>query len=57
MQNTETTSGVDWIEDAISKKLFKYYSYSDFNNFHKLGHGHFGVVHRPNLCTKIFQKF
>ena len=53
-QDSECIGEIDWIEDAINKKLFKYYNYSDFTNFHELGYGAFGVVHRVNW--KIFDQ-
>ena len=38
----------DWIEDAISRKLIKYYEYEYFSNFKEIGSGGFGRVHRAN---------
>ncbi|GBC01751.1 hypothetical protein RclHR1_04310012 [Rhizophagus clarus] len=29
----------EWIEDAISKKLIKYYEYKDFSNIQEIGTG------------------
>jgi hypothetical protein len=33
-----------WIEDAISKKLVKYYEFEQFNNIQEIGYGNFGKV-------------
>ena len=38
----------NWIEDAISRKLIKYYEYKYFSNFKEIGSGGFGKVHRVN---------
>ncbi|GBC07561.1 hypothetical protein RclHR1_07530010 [Rhizophagus clarus] len=37
---------VNWIEDAISKKLIKYYDYKHFNDIQDIGSGGFGQVSR-----------
>jgi hypothetical protein len=37
---------VNWIEDAISRKLIKYYDYEHFNNIQDIGTGEFGQVSR-----------
>ncbi|GES93457.1 kinase-like domain-containing protein [Rhizophagus clarus] len=38
----------EWIEDAISKKLIKYYEYKDFSNIQEIGFGGFAKVCRAN---------
>ncbi|GBC05625.1 hypothetical protein RclHR1_06320003 [Rhizophagus clarus] len=38
----------EWIEDAISKKLIKYYEYKDFFNIQEIGSGGFAKVYRAN---------
>ncbi|GBB97802.1 hypothetical protein RclHR1_03070018 [Rhizophagus clarus] len=38
----------EWIEDAISKKLIKYYEYKDFYNIQEIGSGGFAKVYRAN---------
>ncbi|POG69818.1 kinase-like domain-containing protein, partial [Rhizophagus irregularis DAOM 181602=DAOM 197198] len=37
-----------WIEEAISKKLIKYYEFDQFYNFQNIGSGGFGRVYRAN---------
>src|SRR6266496_1786162 len=37
-----------WIEEAISKKLIKYYEFEQFYNFQEIGSGGFGKVSRAN---------
>ncbi|CAB4379580.1 unnamed protein product [Rhizophagus irregularis] len=37
-----------WIEEAISKKLIKYYEYNQFYNIQEIGSGGFGKVCRAN---------
>ena len=39
---------VNWIEDAISRKKFKYYEYKYFHNIQKIGKGAFGEIYRAN---------
>jgi predicted unusual protein kinase regulating ubiquinone biosynthesis (AarF/ABC1/UbiB family) len=39
---------INWIEDAISKKLIKYYEYEYFRNFKEIGSGSFGKVYRAS---------
>src|SRR3954452_12937953 len=39
---------IDWIEEAISKKYFKYYEYEHFSNIQEIGTGGFGKVYRAN---------
>ncbi|GBB94301.1 hypothetical protein RclHR1_23290001 [Rhizophagus clarus] len=39
---------VNWIEDAITRKYFKYYEYNHFNNVEVVGSGSFGKVCRAN---------
>jgi hypothetical protein len=38
----------DWIKEAISKKLIKYYEYEHFHNIKEIGFGNFGKVYRTN---------
>ncbi|CAB4379726.1 unnamed protein product [Rhizophagus irregularis] len=57
----------EWIENAISKKLIKYYEYKHFNDIKEIGTGSFGKVYRANwknpekyekyLAIKSFLKF
>ncbi|CAB4379636.1 unnamed protein product [Rhizophagus irregularis] len=37
-----------WIEEAISKKVFKYYEFEQFYNIQEIGSGGFGKVYRAN---------
>ncbi|PKY55458.1 hypothetical protein RhiirA4_474928, partial [Rhizophagus irregularis] len=37
-----------WIEEAISKKFFKYYEFEQFYNIQEIGSGGFGKVYRAN---------
>ena len=39
---------INWIEEAISKKLIKYYEFEYFNNIQEIGSGAFGKVYRAN---------
>src|ERR1044072_6779031 len=39
---------INWIEEAISKKLIKYYEYKHFRNFKEVGSGSFGKVYRAS---------
>lgn len=39
-------SVINWIEDAISKKLIRYYDYKYFNDIQDVGSGGFGQVSR-----------
>jgi hypothetical protein len=62
MQNNNNKS--DWIEDAISTKLIKYYDYKYFSNIEEIGCGGFGRVFRANwrnseqyLALKSFFNF
>ena len=49
MQATENSNEwIDWINDAISKKLIKYYEYDHFYNIEEIGSGSFGKVYRAN---------
>jgi hypothetical protein len=51
--NTELINNLNdwnkWIEDAISKKLIKYYEFEQFNNIQEIGYGGFGKVY----CAKL----
>ena len=65
MQATENSNEwIDWINDAISKKLIKYYKYEYFYNIEEIGSGSFGAVYRANwknsnkcLALKSFTSF
>ena len=49
MQATENSNEwIDWINDAITKKLIKYYEYEYFYNIEEIGSGSFGTVYRAN---------
>jgi hypothetical protein len=37
-----------WIEEAISRKLIKYYEFDQFYNLQNIGSGGFGKVYRAN---------
>src|ERR1044072_2239271 len=39
---------IKWIEEAISKRLIKYYEFEYFNNIQEIGFGGFGRVYRAN---------
>jgi hypothetical protein len=39
---------INWIEEAIAKKYFKYYEYRHFSNIQEIGSGNFGKVYRAN---------
>ena len=39
---------VTWIEEAISKKYFKYYEFKHFNNIQEVGTGGNAKVYRAN---------
>ena len=41
-----TNESINWIEEAISKKYFKYYEYNHFGNIELIGTGGFGHVYR-----------
>jgi hypothetical protein len=38
----------NWIEEAISKKLIKYYEFDQFYNLQEIGSGGFGRVYRAD---------
>jgi hypothetical protein len=44
----DTNEWVNWIEEAINKKYFKFYEYNQFNNIQHIGTGGFGKVSRAN---------
>ncbi|CAB4404323.1 unnamed protein product [Rhizophagus irregularis] len=49
--NTElinNSNGCNWIEEAISKKLIKFYEFGQFYNLQEIGSGGFGKVYRAN---------
>ncbi|CAB4379623.1 unnamed protein product [Rhizophagus irregularis] len=43
---TKNSNGCNWIEEAISKKLIKYYEFDQFCNLQEIGFGGFGKVYR-----------
>ncbi|CAB4413986.1 unnamed protein product [Rhizophagus irregularis] len=45
---TKNSDKYNWIEDAISKKLIKYYEFEQFCNLQEIGSGGFGKVYRAN---------
>ena len=55
---------INWIDDAISRNLVKYYEYNHFYNIKEIGSGSFGKVYRANwknsnkyLALKSFTSF
>ncbi|CAB4479790.1 unnamed protein product [Rhizophagus irregularis] len=42
-----------WIEEAISKKFFKYYEFEQFYNIQEIGSGGFGKVYRANWKNSL----
>src|ERR1044072_2979065 len=59
-----SNEGINWIEEAISKKHIKYYEYENFHNFKEVGAGICGKVYRVNwknshghLALKSFFNF
>src|SRR4051794_10483665 len=44
---------IDWIEEAIIKKYFKYYEYEHFSNLQEIGSGGFGKVYRANWKNSL----
>ena len=44
----DSSEWANWIEDAISKKLIKYYEYEHFHNIEEIGSGGFGKIYRAN---------
>ena len=56
MQDTENTDeSINWIEEAIVEKYFKYYKPEYFSNIQEVGSGSFGKVFRANW--KKFQQY
>jgi hypothetical protein len=56
--------GINWIEEAISKKHIKYYEYEYFYNIKEIGTGGFGKVYcakwkhsNKSLALKSFYNF
>ncbi|GBC21947.2 kinase-like domain-containing protein [Rhizophagus irregularis DAOM 181602=DAOM 197198] len=61
---TKNSNEHNWIEEAISKKLIKYYEFDQFCNIQKIGSGGFGKVYRAswknyykNYALKSFFNF
>jgi hypothetical protein len=49
MEATDNTNDwIDWIEEAISKSLIKYYEYEYFHDIKEIGSGSCGKVYRAN---------
>ena len=48
MRTDNSYEWTNWIEDAISAKLIKYYEYHHFSNIQEIGFGGYGKVHRAN---------
>ena len=46
---------IDWIEDAISKKLIKHYEFEHFHDINEVGSGGFAKVYRA--IWKNFHKY
>ncbi|RGB39557.1 kinase-like domain-containing protein [Rhizophagus diaphanus] len=44
----DSNEWTNWIEEAISNKLIKYFDYKHFNNVQEIGSGSFGKVFRAN---------
>ena len=44
----DSNEWINWIEEAISRKHFKYYEYEHFSNIQEIGRGSFGKVYRVN---------
>jgi hypothetical protein len=42
------STDIDWLEEAIAKKYFKYYEFENFNNIQEVGSGGFGKVFRAS---------
>ncbi|CAB5387564.1 unnamed protein product [Rhizophagus irregularis] len=64
MSNNIEIEGINWIEEAISKKHIKYYEYEYFYNIKEIGTGGFGKVCRAKwkhsnkyLALKSFYNF
>src|ERR1043166_8556078 len=49
LENSENSNEwINWIEEAISRKLIKYYEYEHFRDFKEIGSGSFGKVYRAS---------
>ncbi|CAB4381898.1 unnamed protein product [Rhizophagus irregularis] len=62
--SVDYSADIDWIEEAITKKYFKYYEFENFNNIQEIGSGGFGKVFRASwknsgqyLALKTFFNF
>ncbi|RIA92723.1 kinase-like domain-containing protein, partial [Glomus cerebriforme] len=60
----DSNEWIDWIENAISNRLIKYYEFENFYNIQEIGSGAFGMVYRANwkisheyLALKSFYNF
>ncbi|RIA83969.1 kinase-like domain-containing protein [Glomus cerebriforme] len=51
--NEDTNEWINWIEEAISQKCFKYYEYKDFTNIQEVGTGGFAKVFRANWKNSV----
>ena len=48
------TDSKEWLEKSIEEKDIKYYEYSNFKNFQKIGSGSYGNVVRANWEDNTF---
>ncbi|EXX58675.1 hypothetical protein RirG_195780 [Rhizophagus irregularis DAOM 197198w] len=62
--DVDYTTDIDWLEEAIAKKYFKYYEFENFSNIQEIGTGGFGKVFRASwkssgqyLALKTFFNF
>ncbi|RIA92718.1 kinase-like domain-containing protein, partial [Glomus cerebriforme] len=46
--NNNSNEWINWIENAISNRLIKYYEFENFYNIQEIGSGAFGIVRRAN---------
>jgi hypothetical protein len=46
--SVDYSADIDWIEEAITKKYFKYYEFENFSNIQEIGSGGFGKVFRAS---------
>lgn len=64
MSSNSEFENSNWIDEAIAKKLIKYYKFEHFHNIEEIGCGGFGNVYRANwknshkyLALKSFFSF